>query len=119
MTLGNDIDQLPGGTESLLQTCIFTQTVMLASGLLIRGILPFTLEHFVAELVEPFFYRLAYVDLYGLPAARADLWPELSHGEAGLREHRLDVRRGLSGQTVADLSGGTFQLSREHNLRPD
>ena len=80
---------------------------------------PFTLEHFVAELVEPFFYRLAYVDLYGLPATRAGLWPELSHGEAGLREHRLDVRRGLSGPTAAHLSRGTFQLSREHNLWPD
>lgn len=80
---------------------------------------PFTLEHFVAELVEPFFYRLAYVDLYGLPAARADLWPEYSHGAVGLREHKQDIRRGLPNQTVAISSGQSFHLSREHNLRVD
>ena len=54
-----------------------------------------TLEYFLTEIVEPFFYRLAYVDLYGLPAARADLWPEHSHGIAGLIEYQEDVRRGL------------------------
>ena len=58
---------------------------------------PFTLDHFVAEMVEPFFYRLAYVDLYGLKAARADLWPEYSHGILGLVEHLQDVRRGPHG----------------------
>ena len=56
---------------------------------------PLTLEYFVTEIVEPFFYRLAYVDLYGLAAARVDLWPEHSHGIAGLIEYREDVRRGL------------------------
>ena len=52
-----------------------------------------TLENLVEGLVEPFFYRLAYVDLYGLTAARADLWPEYSHGMEGHREHSEDVRR--------------------------
>ena len=61
---------------------------------------PLNLRSFVAGLVEPFFYRLAYVDVYGLAAARTDLWLEYSHGEAGLREHRQDVRRGLAGETV-------------------
>lgn len=56
---------------------------------------PLTLEHFLTEIVEPFFYRVAYVDLYGLTAARTDLWSEHSHGIAGLIEHREDVRRGL------------------------
>ena len=56
---------------------------------------PLTLEYFMTEIVEPFFYRLAYVDLYGLAAARVDLWPEHSHGKAGLIEHREDIRRGL------------------------
>ena len=55
----------------------------------------FTLEYFLTDIVEPFFYRLAFVDLYGLTAARIDLWPEHSHGIAGLIEHREDVRRGL------------------------
>ena len=53
----------------------------------------FTLEYFVTDIVEPFFYRLAYVDLYGLTAARNDLWPEYSHGFVGLVEYREDVRQ--------------------------
>jgi hypothetical protein len=40
-------------------------------------------------------YRLAYVDCYGLGAARTDLWPEYSHGKDGLREYSQDVRRGF------------------------
>ena len=72
---------------------------------------PLTLRHFVAGLVEPFFYRLAYVDIYGLSAARADLWPEYSHGEAGLREHQQDVRRGMAGQPVAGFPGARSQLT--------
>ena len=57
---------------------------------------PLTLEYFLTEIVEPFFYRLAYVDYYGLAAARADLWPEHSHSIAGLIEYQEDVRRGPS-----------------------
>lgn len=57
----------------------------------------YSLRDFVRELIEPFFYRLAYVDIYGLEAARLDLWPEYSHGDAGLREHRHVVLRGLAG----------------------
>ena len=55
----------------------------------------FTLEYFLTDIVEPFFYRLAYVDLYGLTAARVDLWPEHSHGFVGLVEYREDVRQGV------------------------
>ena len=55
---------------------------------------PFTLRGFLVNLVQPFFYRLAYVDVYGLSAARADLWPEYSHGKTGLLEHARDVRKG-------------------------
>ena len=55
---------------------------------------PLTLEHLLTELVEPFFYRLAYVDLYGLTAARSDLWPEHSHGVEGYIEHIEDMRQG-------------------------
>ena len=67
----------------------------------------FTLEYFLAEIVEPFFYRLAYVDLYGLAAARRDLWSEYSHGLMGLIEHRKDVQRGL----------GPGQFSQSGNKR--
>ena len=55
----------------------------------------FTLEYFLTDIVEPFFYRLAYVDLYGLTAARIDLWSEHSHGFVGLVEYREDVRHGI------------------------
>lgn len=57
-----------------------------------------TLQYFLTEIVEPFFYRLSYVDLYGLTAARTDLWREHSHGIAGLIEHDKDVRWGLRGR---------------------
>lgn len=52
----------------------------------------FTLRSFVATMVEPFFYWLAYVDLYGIAAARRDLWGEYSHGKAGMLEHRRELR---------------------------
>ena len=55
----------------------------------------FTLKYFLTDIVEPFFYRLAYVDLYGLTAARIDLWREHSHGFVGLIEYREDVRQGV------------------------
>ena len=74
---------------------------------------PLTLRSFVAGLVEPFFYRLAYVDVYGLSAARADLWMEYSHGEAGLREHQQDVRRGMASQTAAGSTGAHFHLTHQ------
>ena len=59
-----------------------------------------TLEYFLAEIVEPFFYRLAYVDLYGLPAAQTDLWLEHSHGIKGYVEYLEDVRRGARGISI-------------------
>ena len=52
----------------------------------------FGLTDFIAELVEPFFYRLAYVDFYGLEAARSDLWGEYPHYELGALEHSRYVR---------------------------
>ena len=56
---------------------------------------PLTLEYFLTAIVEPFFYRLGYVDLYGLTAAQSDLWREHSHGVLGLIEYQEDVRREL------------------------
>lgn len=53
----------------------------------------FTFRRFIEAMVEPFFYRLAYVDLYGIAAARQDLWGEYSHGKAGLLEHRTELRK--------------------------
>ena len=70
---------------------------------------PLTLENFVEGLVEPFFYRLSYADIYGLTAARNDLWPEYSHGSAGRQEHFEDIRR-LS--RLSDYLSGALDTSR-------
>ena len=50
-----------------------------------------TLERFILELVIPFLYRLSYTDRHGLTAARADLWGEYSHGDAGKREYGDEI----------------------------
>lgn len=71
---------------------------------------PLTLRHFLTELVTPFFYRLAYVDRYGLAAARADLWPEHSHGTKGIIERAVDIRRGAQG--LFDHPGGALTFPR-------
>ncbi len=46
-----------------------------------------TIQDFLYGLVIPFFYRLAYVERFGLQAAREDLWGEYSHGKSGLLEY--------------------------------
>ena len=73
----------------------------------------FTLEYFLTDIVEPFFYRLTYVDLYGLNAARIDLWREHSHGLVGLVEYREDVRQGVLSRQA---SGN--RKNRERTPRP-
>ena len=52
-----------------------------------------TLGRFINELMIPFFYRLSYVDRYGLTAAKDDLWGEYSHGDAGVREYEEEILR--------------------------
>ena len=37
------------------------------------------IARFIRELVVPFFYRVSYVDRFGLPAAKDDLWKEYPH----------------------------------------
>lgn len=73
-----------------------------------------TLERFLHELVLPFFYRLSYVDRFGLYAARRKLWGEYSHGDAGIREHEskmLDIaRRSTGGDRACPCgSGSTYK----------
>lgn len=50
-----------------------------------------TLESFMDELVIPFFYRLSYVDKFGIAAARTDLWEEYPHGDAGYKEYEKEM----------------------------
>lgn len=52
-----------------------------------------TLSDFIAELVIPFLYRLAYVDRFGLESARRDLWGEYSHDGIGPLEYQEELRR--------------------------
>ena len=46
-----------------------------------------TVQRFVRDLVIPFFYRLSFVQQFGLDAARDQLWDEYSHGNRGLEEY--------------------------------
>ena len=52
-----------------------------------------TLQRFITGLVIPFFYRLSYIDRYGLESAREYLWGEYSHGGAGVREYQSEILR--------------------------
>ena len=74
----------------------------------------FALEYFLTEIVVPFFYRLSYVDLYGLAAARADLWREYPHGMAGLVEHRRDVQLGLRARRASKKRGKRARIPVTH-----
>ena len=49
------------------------------------------LREIIKSLVAPFLYRLGFVDLYGLEAARRELWGEYSHGPAGRVERRQEL----------------------------
>lgn len=50
-----------------------------------------TIDGFLRELVIPFFYRLSYVDKHGISAARADLWGEYPHDDAGIHEYEWEL----------------------------
>ena len=53
----------------------------------------FRLPEFLREFIVPFFYRVAYVERYGLEAARRNLWPEYSHSfERTEREYLSELR---------------------------
>ncbi|MYH49050.1 MAG: hypothetical protein F4151_05825 [Gammaproteobacteria bacterium] len=50
------------------------------------------IDRFILDLVIPFFYRLSFVDTFGLQAAKEELWGEYSHGSAGIEEYLTEVR---------------------------
>lgn len=50
-----------------------------------------TIRRFLYGLVVPFFYRLSYVDKFGLDAARRDLWGEYPHGENGISDYWKEI----------------------------
>ena len=71
---------------------------------------------FVSELIVPFFYRLAYVDRYGLQAARDNLWGEYSHGRLGHKEYIEEVqsRKRLTGRNKLCFCGSGLKFKRCH-----
>lgn len=48
------------------------------------------ISYYIDRLVVPFFYRLAYTDIYGIKATKEDLWEEYSHGRKGLYEWMIE-----------------------------
>ena len=46
-----------------------------------------TIIGFFNQRIIPFFFRLSYIDKYGLDAANKNLWGEYSHGSEGYAEH--------------------------------
>ncbi len=71
---------------------------------------------FVRDLVVPFFYRLAYVDRYGLQAARGKLWGEYSHGRLGYREYigEMQNRKRRIGRKRLCFCGSGRKFKRCH-----
>ena len=52
---------------------------------------PLRIEPFFHERVIPFFYRLAYVEKFGIEKVRNDNWEEYSHGDKGIKEYLAEV----------------------------
>ena len=76
-----------------------------------------TVETLVDGLIIPFFYRLSYVDRYGLASARRDLWGEYAHGEEGYRQHECDtlaLAAGNPGRNDPCPCGGGRKYKRCH-----
>lgn len=57
-----------------------------------------TLKEFILKLVVPFFYRLSYVERYGLERTKRELWGEYAHGRRGIAEYDQEMRH-ISRQT--------------------
>ena len=57
-----------------------------------------TLREFILKLVVPFFYRLSYVERYGLERTKRELWGEYAHGRRGIAEYDQEMRH-ISRQT--------------------
>ena len=55
----------------------------------------FRLSEFIRELVVPFFYRVAYVEKYGLEASKRDLWKIYSHNFEETEREYIDQLRGM------------------------
>ena len=52
-----------------------------------------TVKEFIQELVVPFFYRLSYVERYGMARTLRELWGEYSHDQQGIAEYDQEMQR--------------------------
>ena len=76
----------------------------------------FQLSEFIRELVVPFFYRVAYVERYGLEASRRDLWKTYSHDFDETTCQYLEELRGMSntGRNETCPCGSGLKFKRCH-----
>ena len=51
----------------------------------------FKIKPFIHKRLIPFFYRLSYVEKFGIDTSRNDLWEEYSHSDEGLREYFTEI----------------------------
>ena len=71
---------------------------------------------FIRELVVPFFYRVAYVDRFGLPAAKDDLWKEYPHSPIEAHRQYLAELQSMrkTGRNQPCLCGSGAKYKRCH-----
>ena len=76
----------------------------------------FRLSEFIRELVVPFFYRVAYVERYGLETSKRDLWKTYSHDFDETARQYLDELRGMSntGRNETCPCGSGLKYKRCH-----
>lgn len=51
----------------------------------------FRIQALFYERVIPFFYRLSYVEKFGIEAVKHDSWKEYSHDDEGIKEYLADI----------------------------
>ena len=76
----------------------------------------FQLSKFIRQLVIPFFYRVAYVERYGLEASRRDLWKTYPHEFGQTEREYLDELREMvkTGRNQLCLCGSGLKYKRCH-----
>ena len=76
----------------------------------------FRLSEFIRELVVPFFYRVAYVERYGLEASKRDLWKTYSHNFEETKREYIDQLRSMTktGRNKICQCGSRLKYKRCH-----
>ena len=79
---------------------------------------PFRLPEFIRQLAVPFFYRVAYVDRYGLEASKHELWKAYPHRFDETESEYLDALRTMlkTGRNQTCPCGSGLKHKRCHLL---